>query len=339
MKAFVIEAQGRTGTATLAEPEPGPGEVLLRVRTVGFCGSDLNTYRGLNPMVSYPRIPGHEIAATVERLGAGVPETIRPGMDVTVIPTTACGRCSACRRGRTNTCRDNQTLGVQRDGAMTDRLVVPWEKVVPAEGLSLRQLALVEPLSVGFHAAARARVEPGDVVGVIGCGAVGLGVVAGAAERGATVVALDIDDAKLALARRAGAAHVVNTAAGPPREALLALTGGQGPDVMVEAVGLPATFVSAVEEVAFAGRVVYIGWTKTPVTYDTALFVRKELDVLGSRNALAADFAGVVRMLARGTFPVAESVSREVPFEAAGEALRDWAADPAGVTRIHVALA
>ena len=339
MRALWIDGPGRVRLGEAAEPEPGPGELLLRVRTVGFCGSDLNTFRGLNPLVSYPRIPGHEIAATVERVGAGVPEPFREGLDVTVVPYTACGRCAACRRGRVNACRDNQTLGVQRDGALRDWIVVPWEKVVSAERLSLRELALVEPLSVGARAIDRARAGAGEVVAVLGCGAVGLGAVAAAAARGAVVVAVDVDDRKLEIARKAGAAHVINSAAASLTEQLRALTGGDGPAVVVEAVGLPETFVAAVTEVAFAGRVVYIGYAGAPVTYDTAQFVKKELDILGSRNATLEDFRAVIRMLERGNFPVNDTVTRVVPFEEAGEALRAWAADPRAVTRIHVELA
>src|SRR4051794_10163181 len=178
MKAFQIEREGRTRLVSVEPPDVSPNDVLLRIHTVGFCGSDLNTYRGLNPLVSYPRIPGHEVAGTVERTGAAVPaDRFQPGTHVTVVPYTACGVCPACRRGRANACRDNQTLGVQREGALTELVVVPWEKVLPAEGLSARELALVEPLSVGFHAVDRGRVQASDTVLVIGCGAVGLGAI------------------------------------------------------------------------------------------------------------------------------------------------------------------
>src|SRR5690606_35699612 len=136
---------------TRPEPACAADEVLLRVQTVGYCGSDLNTFRGLNPLVSYPRVPGHEIAASVAAVGAAVPqERLYEGMLVTVVPYTACGRCPSCRRGRSNACRDNQTLGVQRDGALTEWIAVPWDKVLAAEGLPAEELALVEPLSVGF---------------------------------------------------------------------------------------------------------------------------------------------------------------------------------------------
>jgi 2-desacetyl-2-hydroxyethyl bacteriochlorophyllide A dehydrogenase len=338
VRALVIERPGDAGLGTIAPPAPSDDDVLIRVRTVGFCGSDLNTFRGLNPLVSYPRVPGHEIAGRVEAVGARVPDTIRVGAEVTVVPYTACGRCAACRRGRLNTCRHNQTLGVQRDGALTEQIAVPWHAVLLADGLSRRDLALVEPLAVGFHAVARGRVAAGDVVAVLGTGAVGLGAVAGAARTGATVIAVDVDDRKLATARRAGATHAENARHGSLHDRLQALTGGDGPDVVIEAVGLADTFVAAVAEVAVSGRVVYIGYAKAPVTFDTTQFVRKELDILGARNATADDFRAVIEVLRAARFPVTDVVSRVVPLEQAGDALRAWDADPGAITRVHVDL-
>jgi 2-desacetyl-2-hydroxyethyl bacteriochlorophyllide A dehydrogenase len=339
MRALQIDREGSTRLVTVAPPAPAEGDVLIRVRTVGFCGSDLNTYRGLNPLVSYPRIPGHEIAGVVEQVGAAVPaESLRAGMDVTVVPYTACGRCPACRRRRANACRDNQTLGVQREGALTELVAIPWEKVLRADGLSARELALVEPLSVGFHAVDRGRVEARDTVLVIGCGAVGLGAIAGAAHRGARVIAVDVDDDKLALGRRAGASETIDTRTGSLHERVQELTAGDGADVVIEAVGLPETFVGAVSEVAFTGRVVYIGYAKAPVTFDTSQFVKKELDILGSRNATAEDFRAVMEMLREGRFPVADAVTRVVGIDVAGDALREWSERPAAITRIHVDL-
>ena len=336
MKALFIKSPGHTEIGRIARPEPGPGEVLLRVRMVGLCGSDINTYRGRNPLVELPRIPGHEIAATIEAAGEGVPAGFRRGLSVTLSPYTACGTCPSCRRGRPNACRANQTLGVQRDGALTEYIVAPWQKLVEAPGLSLRELCLVEPLSVGFHAAARGRVGEADTVAVLGCGAVGLGAVAGAAFRGARVIAVDIDDTRLAVARKAGAKESINPSSAPLDQRLRELTAGDGPGVVIEAVGSPPTFRAAVEMVAFTGRVVYIGYAKEPVTYETKLFVQKELDILGSRNALVEDFKDVVRMLTAGRFPVEETISRVVPVESAGEAFADWDRNPAAFTKILV---
>lgn len=336
MRALYIDAPGETRLGTSGQPAPARGEVLLRVRLAGFCGSDLSTFRGKNPLVSYPRIPGHEIAATIESAGGGVPEELTPGLAVAVCPYTACGTCASCRRGRANACQFNQTLGVQRDGAMTEFIAVPWEKVHVSEGLSLRELCLVEPLSVGFHAAARGRIASGDKVAVLGCGAIGLGAVAGSAFRGGETIAVDVEGAKLDLARKAGARHSINSQTEDLHERLLELTGGHGPDVVVEAIGLPETFRAAVEEAAFTGRVVYIGYAKQAVSYQTKLFVQKELDILGSRNAEPDDFQAVATMLRQRSFPVEEMITAVSPLEEAGEALRAWSGDPAAFTKILV---
>jgi threonine dehydrogenase-like Zn-dependent dehydrogenase len=338
MRALYIRKPLEAELGELDEPVLQPGQVLLRVRYVGMCGSDLSTFRGKNPLVTYPRIPGHEIAATIETVGEGVPEKFEPGMAVTLSPYTSCGQCASCRRQRPNACKSNQTLGVQRDGALTELIAVGHEKLIVANGLGLRDLSLVEPLTVGYHAARRGRVAPGDVVAVLGCGAVGLGAIAAAAYEHGTVIAVDVDDRKLALAQRAGAGHTVNTKTQNLNERLLALTEGRGPDVVIEAIGMPETFRLAVELVAFTGRVVYIGYAKDEVRYDSRLFVQKELDILGSRNALPEDFEGVIAMLTHTQFPLAELVSKVVTLEQAPQALQEWYNAPATVSKILVEL-
>jgi len=312
------------------------GEALLRVRRVGLCGSDLNSYRGRNPLVSYPRIPGHEIAATIVDLGERHP-SLAAGMDVTLSPYSSCGRCTSCRNDRSNACRNNQTLGVQRDGALAEYISVPIETIYAAN-LNLDELCLVEPLTVGCHAVARGRVAETDVVAIFGCGGVGLGAVAAAAFRGAAVVAMDVDDVKLATAREAGAAHVIHTERQDAAQVLAELTDGAGPNVVIEAVGKPETFRAAVDLAAFTGRVVYIGYAKEPVSYETRLFVQKELDILGARNALPQDFRQVIRMLEQHRFPVEAAISTVVPLEQTPEILRDWSADPGRFTKVMVSL-
>ena len=254
---------------------------------------------------------------------------------MTISPYTSCGICPSCRRGRVNACQRNETLGVQRDGAMTEYISVPHEKVYAAK-LSLKELCLVEPLTVGFHAAARGRVTPEDTVAVFGCGGVGLGAIAAAAFRGGETIAIDMDDAKLEIARKAGAKHLINTGRENLHQRLEEITGGQGPDVMIEAIGLPVTFRAAVEEVAFTGRVVYIGYAKEPVAYETRLFVQKELDILGSRNALPEDFRDVIQMLEAKRFPVADTVSAIVPMGDAARMLGEWSDAPGKFTKIMV---
>jgi 2-desacetyl-2-hydroxyethyl bacteriochlorophyllide A dehydrogenase len=331
MKAVALTAPGEVKVLRIPEPIAQDGDILLKVELVGLCGSDLNSYRGMNPLVSYPRVIGHEIAATV--LQGNV--KFAPGTRVTVSPYTSCGRCASCRRSRPNACQFNQTFGVQRDGAMTELLSVPAERVYPSS-LSLKELCLVEPLTVGMHAVSRARVTKDDVVAIYGCGGVGLGATAGAAFRGAVTIAIDVDDEKLETARACGAAHIIHSGRESVHDRLQALTAGHGPDVVIEAVGLPQTFRGAVEEVAFSGRVVYIGYAKETVSYETRLFVQKELDILGSRNALPGDFEEVMKLLAAGSFPIDHIISSVVPLDDAPEALARWAAHPASVTKIVV---
>jgi threonine dehydrogenase-like Zn-dependent dehydrogenase len=287
--------------------------------------------------MTYPRIPGHEIGATIASVTAGVPEQFEPGLAVTVLPYTSCGQCSACLSGRVNACRDNQTLGVQRDGALTEFLCVPWQKLIFSPKLSLTELALVEPLSVGFHAVERGRVTGADTVCVLGSGMIGLGAIAGAARwRRARVIAVDVDEAKLQLARRAGAAEVINAKTESLHDRLQELTNGHGPGVMIEAVGTEQTFLAAIDEAGFAGRVVYVGYAKKPVAYETKFFLLKELDILGSRNATRRNFEEVVAVLESGAYPVKETITRTVPFADADEAMQDWSANPARITKIHV---
>ncbi len=332
MKALSLLNTGNAAITEIAAPQPASGDLLLKVDMVGLCGTDLNSFRGRNPLVTYPRVLGHEIAATVVEGNS----TIAAGTRVTVSPYTSCGRCPSCLRGRENACQYNQTFGVQRDGAITELLSVPAAKVYPSATLPLKHLCLVEPLTVGFHAVARGRVTSTDVVAIFGCGGIGLGAIAGAAFRGARTIAIDLDDAKLETARLAGATDLIHSSREDVRERLREITGGNGPDVMIEAIGLPETFRLAVEEVAFTGRVVYIGYAKEPVAYETRLFVQKELDIMGSRNALPVDFLEVMAMLDAGRFPVDAAVTAVVSLDEAPSMLAKWSANPAAFTKIMI---
>ena len=191
---------------------------------------------------------------------------------------------------------------------------------------------------VGFHAVARGSVTEKDTVVVFGCGGVGLGALAAAAVRGARVIGVDVDNEKLELARAAGASITINSARESLHDRLLELTEGRGPNVVIEAVGSPATFRAAVEEVCCAGRVVDRGDAKEPGRYETKFFVQKELDVRGSRNALPEDFREVIRFLEAGKFPVDEAVSSIVSLDEAPNALRCWSENPSRFHKILVSL-
>lgn len=335
MKALFLTAIGQTEIREIEKPSIGPEEVLLKIGMVGFCGGDLNGFKGLFELQEYPNVLGHEVGGTIEALGSQVPESFKLGNKVTVYPYLNCGKCISCRKGRRNACQDNKTMGVRRPGAMTRYIAIHWQDLFTSEKLSLKELALVEPLTVGFHAAARGRVSSQDRVAVIGCGIVGMGAIASAVNRGAEVIAIDIDDSKMDIAKKIGVAHTINTSKEDLHEALMRITDGDGPDVIIEAVGNAVTYRAAVDEVAYTGRVVCIGYAKSAVEFNTGIFVRKEIEILGSRNC-TDEFPEVISYLEAGKFPVDEVISKTVSLDDAGAALADWAANAKGITKIMV---
>lgn len=336
MKAVQILNPSEVQVTEIAKPSVGDGEILVKIKYVGFCGSDLNTFLGRNPMVKLPVIPGHEVGAVIEEVGTHVPDRFIKGMHVTLNPYTNCGKCASCRNNRVNACEFNETLGVQRNGVMCEYAVLPWSKVIPAEGISTRDCALIEPMSVGFHAVSRAQVVDNEFVMVIGCGMIGVGAIVRAALRGAKVIAVDLDEEKLDLAKSIGATYTVNSKTEDVHQKIREITNGLGADVVIEAVGSPATYLMAVDEVGFTGRVVFIGYAKSEIAFQTKYFVQKELDLRGSRNALPSDFDAVIGYLRQGTCPVEKLISRVVKPEEALSALQEWASNPGKVFRILV---
>ena len=335
MRALFLTAIGQTEIREIDKPSIGPEEVLLKIGMVGFCGGDLNGFKGLFELQEYPNVLGHEVGGTIEEIGSQVPESFKLGNKVTVYPYLNCGKCISCRKGRRNACQDNKTMGVRRPGAMTRYIAIHWQDLFTSEKLSLKELALVEPLTVGFHAAARGRVSSQDWVAVIGCGIVGMGAIASAVNRGAEVIAIDIDDSKMEIAKKIGVAHTINTSKEDLHEALMRITDGDGPDVIIEAVGNAMTYRAAVDEVAYTGRVVCIGYAKSAVEFNTGIFVRKEIEILGSRNC-TDEFPEVIAYLEAGKFPVEDVISKTVSLDDAGAALADWAANAKGITKIMV---
>ncbi len=336
MKAMTFLEPGKMELIDIPEPEMGPEDVLIDIHYVGLCGTDLSTYRGKMPFVKYPRIPGHEVSGLILDKGAKVPYALAGGDKVMISPYFNCGDCPACRKGRFNTCERNQTLGVHREGALTSRIAVPYAKVFSSRKLPLAELALAEPLAVGYHATNRGQVVRGDRVLVLGCGTIGMGAVAAAVFKGATVMAADIDNAKLELVKKFGVEATINAAMDDVKEAVADLTGGDGADVVIEAVGHPDTIRSAVEVASYTGRVVQIGYIKKELPgYDINQVVVKELDVTGSRNALNV-FPAVIQMLEQGQRPFQELISARYPFSQAPEAFRAWDAEPGKFTKILI---
>jgi threonine dehydrogenase-like Zn-dependent dehydrogenase len=334
MKAVQIVQPYKLKIIEVPEPKIGPTDILIKVKALGLCGSDLKTYLGQNPMVSYPRIPGHEIGGEIIQTGSQVPDRFKPGLKITVSPYTACGECSACRIGRVNCCRDNQTMGIQRDGAAKEYITVPFQKIFLANNLSFEQIACIEPLSIGWHATNRAEVQKDEIVLVFGCGVIGLGAIIASNYKKARVIAVDIDDEKLKKAEKLGADITINSSRENLKEEINRITSLMGPQVVIEAVGHPDTYRACIDLVGYAGRVVYIGYSKQLVKYNTKFFVSKELDIRGSRNALDFEIREVIQMVSSANINFDCLVSQRFPMEKIDIALNFWSSNPQKVTKI-----
>jgi L-galactonate 5-dehydrogenase len=335
MKAFAITDKKSVQEIEIEEPIMDSNDILLEVHYIGLCGSDLNAYRGLMPLVTLPRIPGHEISGIIIDKGNQVPASFKIGDKATVSPYTNCGICPACRAGRINTCEFNQTLGVQREGALTKKIRIPYDKVFTNEILTLQELVLVEPMSVGYHGVNRGEVSETDTVLLIGCGTIGMGALCAAVRKGATVIALDIDDAKLEIAKKFGASYLINSKKENAIARIMELTGNEGVNVVIEASGNPVTFIFALEAVCFAGRVVSIGYSKEEVHFNSQLIVRKELNIFGSRNALRV-FPSVIQMFERKEKPYSSLITKIFPFDQVPEAFKFWDENPGIVSKVLI---
>ena len=319
MRAVHVTTPGTVKVVELDDPAPAPGEALLRVRFAGICGSDVQTFLGTQPFASYPRVPGHEFSAEIVEIN-GDSDRFSPGDVVTAVPYFQDGTCYACRRGLINACEHNETMGVHRDGAFQELLTMPLDRLHRADGVDTRDLALVEPFSIGYHAVRRAAVAEGERVLVIGAGAIGLLTMLSALTRGAQVWVADVVPARLAVAESMGARGGIDLRTASIAEAASSATGGDGFDVVCEATGLPVSFTNAIDAAAQGARLVLIGNGTREVTFNQSVLIKKELDVLGSRNSRDV-FGTLIDLLERGVVDVSPLRTRIVPFTEAKQAL------------------
>ncbi len=303
MKALQFERPQSIRFIDVPEPPaPGPDDVVVRVHQVGICGTDYGGYLGKMPFFSYPRIPGHELGVEVMAIGADVTQ-FAPGDRCSVEPYLNCQGCYACRRGLTNCCEHNQTLGVHCDGGLRRLYTLPARKLHRSRSLGFEQLALVETLAIGCHAVNRGAPQSRETILVIGAGPIGLSVIEFARLSGARTVVMDTNEARLAFVReRMGVGDtLVVRGDGEELKGLENLTGGQLADVVVDATGSNRSMSHALNYCAFGGRLVYVGITQQEVSFLHApLLHRRELTILASRNALPGDFTRIIRLIEDG---------------------------------------
>lgn len=308
MLTIVCETPGTLRAEERPIPLPAEGEVLLRVKRVGICGTDLHIFAGRQPYLDYPRVMGHELSGLV----AEAPRGSRLAQDdvVYVMPYLSCGRCVACRIGRTNCCVHLQVLGVHRDGALAEYVSVPEAFVHKAHGVTLDQAAMIEFLAIGAHAVRRAQVRAGQRVLVVGAGPIGMGAMLFAKLRGASVVALDSRADRLAFcAQRLGTAASVTLGAGDV-EALAALSANEFYDVVFDATGNAAAMERGFRFVAHAGTYVLVSIVSADITFNDPEFHKRETTLLGSRNATGEDFEAVLQAMREGQVPAGLNTHR-----------------------------
>ena len=286
MQRFIATAPSTLIKEEHAQPTPQNGEVVVRTKVVGICGSDIHLYRGDHPYTTYPMVLGHEAAGIVEAVGSGV-SNLQVGDPVVLEPLIPCGQCYPCSIGRSNCCSNMKTVGVTTNGALSEFFAVPaacLHKIPPAFPFNIA--ALSEPFSIGFHATARGEVSASNQVVIIGAGPIGLTILAAAKQKGAQVLISDILNFRLDIARKMGADVTVNSKEVNLVQSVLDWTGGRGATVVIEAVGTPPTIESTIDLVSDAGRVVIVGVTKQKFCIHGVDVTKKELSIIGSRNNL-----------------------------------------------------
>ncbi|MBP5411417.1 MAG: zinc-binding alcohol dehydrogenase family protein [Lachnospiraceae bacterium] len=335
MKTVLIDEPFQIKVTDTEMPVPKEGEALLKVLYGGICGADVASYTGNQPFTTYPRIPGHEFSAQIVSI-PGNDRGLKPGDIVTANPYFNCGECYSCRRGFVNCCTDNQTMGVQRDGAFREYIVMPVERIYDGKGLSAKELALVEPFTISYHALHRAPVKPGDNVLVVGAGPIGLFALIAAKAQGARVYVADILQGRLEKALHFGADGVINSSENDIVAEAMRITSGNGFDVCVEACGQSVTFLACIDCAAFAANIILIGNGKRETTFLHSILLKKELNVFGSRNSFPKDFKAVIDLIASGSVNVLDMVSDIYPIERADEAFKALANNDGSLAKVLV---
>jgi 2-desacetyl-2-hydroxyethyl bacteriochlorophyllide A dehydrogenase len=334
MKAILCEKPETLRLIDRPEPQRRPGEVLVRIRRVGICGTDYHIYKGNQPYFEYPRVIGHELGAEVVEADAG--SAFRPGQVVAIQPYLHCGSCGACRRGRTNCCKSLSVLGVHRDGGLCEFLSVPEQNVVPAEGLTVDQAAMVEFLAIGAHGIRRGAPGAGERVLVVGAGPIGIAATIFARLRGAHVSVLDLNPGRLAFSRDVLQADAVFEGGGDIDDRLSRATDGDFFDLVVDATGSPTAMRKGFSYVAHAGAYVLLGIVLGEIGFSDPEFHKRETTLLASRNATREDFEHVLASMRAGHVPTQALASHRGSLAEVPALVPGWSRPEAGVIKALV---
>jgi 2-desacetyl-2-hydroxyethyl bacteriochlorophyllide A dehydrogenase len=298
---------------TTIEDDILSNEVLVKVHRIGICGTDYHAYRGKQPFFTYPRILGHELGVEVIKTGSEV-TNVKPGDRCAVEPYLNCGKCDACKRGKTNCCENLKVLGVHTDGGMQELIKVPAHKLHTSEVLTFEQLALVETLGIGFHAVQRAGITPTDTVLVIGAGPIGLSVLEFVKVAGAKVVVLDMNENRLDFCINHHKADIALVNSENQIEKLKTVLDDNLPTIVFDATGNPDSMQKAYQYVANGGKLVFVGLFQGDFSFSDPDFHRRELTIMASRNSISADFRQIIKLIETKKVDVESWISERVPF-------------------------
>ncbi|HWK45672.1 MAG TPA: zinc-binding alcohol dehydrogenase family protein [Stellaceae bacterium] len=334
MKAVICDQPGTLSLIDRAEPQPKDGEVLVRIRRIGICGTDFHIFQGKHPFLEYPRVMGHELSGEVASAPSG--STLRTGEPVYIVPYLSCGHCIACRKGLTNCCQSISVLGVHQDGGMAEYLAVPEANVIPTGGISLDDAAMIEFLAIGAHGVRRGGVGSADRVLVVGSGPIGMSAIIFAKAQGAHVTVMDMRADRLNFTtERLGADHGL-TATDDAEETLRALTGGDGFDVVIDATGNSAAMQRGFDFVAHGGRYVLLSVVRDAITFSDPEFHKRETTLFASRNAQPRDFATVVEQMIAGKVPTRALNTHRGALRDLPSLMPGWLKPEAGVIKAIV---
>lgn len=314
MKGIICEEPNRLNAVDVACPTKKAGEALIRIQRVGICGTDLNAFRGTQPYFTYPRILGHELSGTIEEIGDNS-DHLQVGDPVSIIPYLHCGSCIACRSGKTNCCTKMEVIGVHQDGGMCEMISVPARNLVKAEGVTVEQAALLEPLAIGAHAVSRSKLTEGETVLVIGAGPIGLGVMQFAKRQGARVIAMDVNEQRLQFCKKWAHVDAVVNALETPIQAIADLTKGDLPTIVFDATGNAKSMTDAFQYVAHGGSLLYVGLVNDHIHFSDPDFHKKEITLMGSRNSTRKDFKSVIKALRKGEIDTEHYVTHRCKFD------------------------
>ena len=332
MKILVCDKPGELSYHEIDKPLATEGNAILKVKRIGICGTDLHAYEGTQPFFNYPRVLGHELALeVVDAKGFEKDEA------VTIIPYFNCGKCIACRSGKPNCCAQINVFGVHIDGGMKEYISVPISSLLHGEGLSFDELALVEPLAIGAHGVKRADVKEGEFVLVVGAGPIGLGIMEFARIEGAQVIALDINEQRLAFCKdKLKVAHTINGSTENVLEKLQQITNGDMPTVVIDATGSLKAINNAFQYMAHGARYVLVGLQKENLSFSHPEFHKREATLMSSRNATKEDFEKVIRSMKEGKVNPATYITHRVAFNEVINNFKSWLNPANGVIKAMI---